>query len=116
MTNKRTAIAAMLMMLLPVAPAFPQSEISPDHFAAPPESQVSYVSPDHQAAPAAYSAELQSQEDLVEQARQEAISAGIAGDGAAAYISAYRDQVSALEGLRAKLEKNGRVLSASARQ
>jgi hypothetical protein len=115
MKTKRTAIAAMLMMLMPAAPAFPQAEVSPDHFADAPEAQVSYVSPDHQAAPQAYSRELQAQADVVEDARQEAISAGIVGDGAGSYIDEYRNQVSALEGLRAKLEKNGRALSASAR-
>ena len=115
MKTKRTAIAAMLLMLMPAAPAFPQAEVSPDHFAAPPEAQVSYVSPDHQAAPQAYSAELEAQENLVEDARQEAISAGIVGDGAGSYIDAYREQVSALEGLRAKLQTSGTALSASAR-
>jgi hypothetical protein len=110
MSNKRTAIAAMLLMLMPALPALPQAEVNPDHFADPPDAQVSYVSPDRLAAEA-YSAELQSQENLVEETRQEAISAGIEGDGAASYITEYREQMSELSELRAKLESNERVVA-----
>jgi hypothetical protein len=111
MTHKRTAMAAMLLMLMPAAPAFPQAEVNPDHFADPPEAQVSMAAPDLGGAAEAYSAELQAQENVVEETRQAAISAGIQGDGAGSYISEYQNQMSQLTELRAKLKSSDKMLA-----
>lgn len=105
----------MLLMLMPAAPAFPQAEVSPDHFADPPDAQVSMMSADTNEPAEAYSAELQAQENLVEQTRDEAISAGILGDGAGSYISEYQSQMSELTELRAKLKSSDKVLASTAR-
>jgi hypothetical protein len=46
---------------------------------------------------------LQAKREQVESARQEAISAGIEGDGAGPFIDEYREQQMALEALQAAL-------------
>jgi hypothetical protein len=50
-----------------------------------------------------YEQQLRVKSETVEQARQEAISAGIQGDGAGSYIDAYRRQQMELEALQAAL-------------
>ncbi len=102
MSTRKTAVAALCLMLLPIAPAFPQAEVNPDHFPDAADAQVVQLRSDL-LEPQAYSSELQAQEDQVEEARQAAISAGMQGDGAAMYIDEYRDQANQLEQLRAKL-------------
>jgi hypothetical protein len=111
MSNKRTATAALLLTLMPAMPALPQAEIDPDHFPDPPDAPVSMVKTEGSQQADARSAELQSQENLAEETRQEAISAGIQGDGAASYISEYRNQVNEVDTLRAKLNMGKRVLT-----
>ncbi len=102
MSTKKTAVAALCLMLLPTAPAFPQAEVNPDHFPDATDAQVVQLRSDL-LEPQAYSSELQAQEDQVEEARQAAISAGIQGDGAGTYVDAYRDQLAELNQLKAKL-------------
>ena len=111
MSNERTAIAALLMTLMPAMPAWPQAEINPDHFPDPPDAQESMIKTDGSQQADARSAELQSKENLAEEMRQEAISVGIQGDGAASYISEYRNQLNELDTLRAKLNSGKRVLA-----
>jgi hypothetical protein len=50
-----------------------------------------------------YTQQLRVKSEIVEQARQEAISAGILGDGAGPWIDTYRQQRTELEQLQAAL-------------
>jgi hypothetical protein len=103
MSNKKIAVATLTLMIISFVPAFPQAEINPDHFPDPSDAQVVTLQQDREQAVALDAAKLKAQESVVEEARQEAISAGILGDGAASYLDAYYDQVNQLEMLRAKL-------------
>ena len=103
----KTAAQSVLLLAACIA-AVAQSEIAPDHF------------PD-QASPVAFASRqeaqirplqtrledyenlLRAKQEQVEDARQEAISAGIQGDGAAPFIDAYRQQQAEMETLQAAL-------------
>jgi hypothetical protein len=114
MSNKKIAVATLILMLVSFVPAFPQAEINPDHFPDPSDAQVETVQSDREQAVDVNAARLAAQESVVEEARQEAISAGIQGDGAASYLDAYDDQVTQLEMMRAKLHlpsASGHVLA-----
>jgi hypothetical protein len=101
-------VAQSLLLLAACVTAVAQSEIAPDHFpdqAAPvafaprQEAQVRPL----QTRLEDYQQQLRVKSEMVENARQEAISAGIVGDGAGPFIEAYREQQVELEALEAAL-------------
>ena len=103
----KTAAQSLLLLAACLA-AVAQSEIAPDHFpdqASPvafaprQEAQVRPV----QTRLEDYEKLLRAKEEQVEDARQEAISAGIVGDGAGPFIDAYQQQQAELEALQASL-------------
>jgi hypothetical protein len=103
----KTAAQSLLLLAACLA-AGAQSEIAPDHFpdeAAPVASaprQEAQVKP-VQTRLDDYQQQLQVKSEMVENARQEAISAGIVGDGAGPFIDAYRQQQAELEALQTAL-------------
>jgi hypothetical protein len=103
----KTAAQSLLLLAACLA-AVAQSEIVPDHFpdrAAPVASaprQEAQVRP-LQTRLEDYENLLREKVELVENARQEAISAGIVGDGAGPFIDSYRQQQMELEALQAAL-------------
>jgi hypothetical protein len=103
----KTAAQSVLLLAACLA-AVAQSEIAPDHF--PDEPSPVAFAPRQQAQVQPVQKRLEDYENLlrakmeqVENARQEAISAGIMGDGAAPFIDAYRQQQIELEALQASL-------------
>ncbi len=106
-TTFKTAAQSMMLLAACLA-AFAQSEIAPDHF---PDQAVLVASAPRQEAQVRplqtqledYENLLQAKREQVESARQEAISVGIAGDGAASFIDFYQQQQMELEALQASL-------------
>ncbi len=101
-------VAQSLLMLAACLAAVAQSEIAPDHF---PDQAVLVASAPQQEAQVRpvqtrledYEKLLQAKREQVENARQEAVSAGIQGDGAAPFIDFYQQQQMELEALQASL-------------
>jgi len=106
-TTFKTAAQSMMLLAACVA-AVAQSEIAPDHF---PDQAVLVASAPRQEAQVRplqtrledYEKLLQAKREQVENARQEAISAGIQGDGAGSSIDFYQQQQMELEALQAAL-------------
>ena len=106
-TTYKTAAQSLLLLAACLA-AVAQSEIAPDHF--PDQASPVALAPRQQAQlrPVQtrlddYENLLQAKREQVENARQEAISAGIVGDGAGSFIDEYRQQQMELEALQAAL-------------
>jgi hypothetical protein len=105
---KITHKAAALFSLAALLPAAAQMEINPDHFT---EQTASIAFLSQQVADVgslqekvkAYQDQLRVEFELVENLRQDAISAGIQGDGAQAYIDVYRDEQLNAERMRVTL-------------
>jgi uncharacterized protein YukE len=100
--------AQSLLLLAACLTAVAQSEIAPDHF--PDQASPAAVAPRQEAQVRPLQTRLEDYENLlrakqeqVENARQDAISAGIEGDGAGSFIDAYRQQQTELEALQAAL-------------
>lgn len=99
--------------LAAIQPAVAQFEVSPDHFDSSPVAQTpQYARAEHklkesiaeeQALLDRYAAQLAAKAQQVETLREEAISAGICGDGGAMYIAAFRTEQQALQDLNASL-------------
>jgi chromosome segregation ATPase len=89
----------LLFILLLMAPASAQFEVSPDHLENE-KSQAAAASPaelqaqikEAQAHLLDYQAQLKAKSESMEEARQQAISAGIQGDGAGVYLDACEQQ------------------------
>ena len=105
---KITHKAAVLFSLAAFLPAAAQMEINPDHLttqsssialASQPGAEVGAL----QQKVSAYEEQLRVEFELVENLLQEAISAGIQGDGAQAYIDLYRDELVKAERMQAAL-------------
>ena len=103
----KTAAQSLLLLAACLA-AVAQSEIAPDHF--PDQAAPVAIAPCQGAQVQPLQTQLEDYENLlrekaeqVENARQEAISAGIQGDGAGPFIDAYREQQVELEALQAAL-------------
>jgi len=103
----KTAAQSLLLLAACVA-AVAQSEIAPDHF--PDQAAPVAAAPRQEAQIRPLQTRLEDYENLlrakaeqVENARQEAISAGIVGDGAGSFIDAYQQQQAELEALQAAL-------------
>ena len=101
-------VAQSLLILAACLAAVAQSEIAPDHF--PDEASPVASAPRLEAQVRPVQTRLENYENLlqakrqqVENARQEAISAGIQGDGAGPFIDAYQQQQMELETLQAAL-------------
>ena len=106
-TTYKTA-AQSLLLLAACLTAVAQSEIAPDHF--PDEPSPVTVAPRQgaQLRPVQtrledYENRLRAKLEQVENARQDAISAGIVGDGAGPFIDFCREQQMELEALQAAL-------------
>jgi uncharacterized protein YukE len=101
-------VAQSLLLLAACVTAVAQREITPDHFpyqAAPVDlasRQDAQVRP-LQSRLEKYEGLLRTKLEHVENARQEAISAGIQGDGAGSFIDFYRQQQAEMEALQAAL-------------
>jgi uncharacterized protein YukE len=100
--------AQSLLLLAACLTAVAQSEIAPDHF--PDEAATVASAPRQQAQVRPVQTRLEDYEKLlqakrqqVENARQEAVSAGIQGDGAEPFIEAYQQKQMELEALQAAL-------------
>ena len=116
-------IAAQSLLLLAACfTAVAQSEIAPDHFPDEPSSVASAPRQEAQLQPVQtrledYENLLQAKKEQVENARQEASSAGIQGDGAEPFIEAYLQQQMELEALQAaltpKIDQARAVIAAS---
>ncbi len=112
MTNKKTALAALCLMLLPAVPALPQADINPDHFSDAQAVQVAITVTPEISQPDANSAELDAMAAQVEAAREEAVSAGISlGDGAGSAIDAYRAKEQEFEQFKARRNTTHPVLA-----
>jgi hypothetical protein len=103
----KTAAQSLLLLAACLA-AVAQSEITPDHF--PDQASPVAFAPRQEAQVQPVQTRLEDYEKLlrakleqVESARQDAISAGIVGDGAEPFIDAYRQQQMELEVLQAAL-------------
>jgi Skp family chaperone for outer membrane proteins len=103
----KTAAQSLLLLAACLA-AVAQSEINPDHF--PDQAGPVAFAPRQEAQLRPlqtrledYEKLLQAKQEQVENARQEAISAGIVGDGAGPFIEFYRQQQTELEALQAAL-------------
>lgn len=106
-TTYKTA-AQSLLLLAACLTAVAQSEIAPDHFPDQDSPAVSAPRQEAQLKPVQtrledYENLLRAKQEKVENARQEAISAGIQGDGAEPFIEAYQQQQMELETLQAAL-------------
>ena len=99
--------AESLLFLAACLPAAAQVSVNPNHrsdgssqsSASTQEPQVEALQPQLKS----YEQQLQAKAEQVENARQEAISAGIQGDGAGPFIDAYRQEQKELEVLQAAL-------------
>jgi len=99
--------------LATIQPAAAQFEVSPDHFDSRPIAQTPQSAraqqklqetiAEEQAMLDKYAGQLAAKAQLVEDLRQEAISAGISGDGAAMYIPSLRTGQQELQALKASL-------------
>jgi hypothetical protein len=105
---KATYKVAALFSLAAFLSAAAQMEVNPRHDsehsasvvqASQPEAEISTLRQNLEG----YEQQLRAKFELVEEARQEAISAGIQGDGAQAYIDAYRREQREADSLRAAL-------------
>ena len=117
----KTAAQSVLLLAACLA-AVAQSEIDPDHF---PDQDAPVVSAPRQEAQLRpvqsrledYENLLRTKQEQVENARQEAVSAGIQGDGAGPFIDMHRQQQMELEALQAaltpKIEQARAVIAAS---
>jgi len=89
---------SLVVLALLAEPAWAQFEVSPDHFesdqdsksASAHETELQIQISDLQDQIGSYLANIQAKSEMVEEARQAAISAGIQGDGAGSYIESYR--------------------------
>lgn len=102
------SVAQSLLLLAACLTAVAQSEINPDHF--PDEASPVALTPRQEAQLRPVQTRLEEYENLlrakleqVENARQEAISAGIVGDGAESFIDFYQQEQMELEALQAAL-------------
>jgi hypothetical protein len=112
MTNKKIALAALCLMVLAAALTLLQATTNPDHSSGPSAEQVPATQTAESSQPDLESARLASMEKEVEEARGEAISAGITlGDGAGPYIDNYRAQLRALEQAKARLNTSHTILT-----
>lgn len=106
-TTYKTAAQSLLLLAACLA-AVAQSEIAPDHFPDQASPVALALRQQAQLRPVQtrlddYENLLQAKREQVENARQEAISAGIVGDGAGSFIDEYRQQQMELEALQAAL-------------
>ncbi len=106
-TTYKTAAQSLLLLAACIA-AGAQSEIAPDHFPDQPSPASFTPRQEAQVRPVQtrledYENLLQAKREQVESARQEAISAGIQGDGAGPFIDYYRQKQMELEALQAAL-------------
>ncbi len=101
-----------LLMLAAALPASAQFEVAPDHFtgdrdaiadSTPAADQLRDKIAEQQAKLQACKATLAAREEKVEELRQEAVSAGIQGDGAGPQISAYLGEKHDVEVLRSAI-------------
>lgn len=128
MTGKHVKFTVPAVMLLGlVLPASAQFEISPDHYEEQ-DSKMASTSPaalqaqikELQSRLQGYAAQLKAKSKSVEEARQEAIAAGIQGDGAGSYLEAYEQQRKELEllqeSLSAKIEEAQNTINGSQAQ
>jgi hypothetical protein len=104
----RYKTAAQSLLLAACLAAVAQNKITPNH--SPDQAAPVAVAPRQEAQLRVLRSQLEDYEKLlrekqkqVENARQEAISAGIVGDGAGPYIDACREQQMELEALQAAL-------------
>jgi hypothetical protein len=94
-----------LLLLAACLPAAAQAGVNPNHSspaqisASAPESQIRTL----KALLEGYQRQLEAKADLVERSRQEAISAGVVGDGAGPIIDAYRQELEEMEALQTAL-------------
>jgi hypothetical protein len=96
---------SLLVLSLLAVLAWAQFEVSPDHFESDQDSKTDSAHQtelqgqirDLQAQIVSYQTRIQAKSEMVEDARQEAVSAGIQGDGAGTYLEAYRLQQDQLE-------------------
>jgi hypothetical protein len=97
----------LILVVLFASFAWAQMEIDPDHY--PDESSPTRSEHDLkllaqiqilQARIEGYEAQLRAKAEMMEEARQEAISAGIQGDGAGTYVEVYRQQQKEFDSLR----------------
>lgn len=103
MTNKKTVLAANCLVVLAIALAL-GATINPYHSSDSSAARVPATASAESAQPDLDSARLDSMANQVEEARQEAISAGISlGDGAGPYIDNYRAQLHELERAKTRL-------------
>jgi hypothetical protein len=103
-------IAALSMLTLASATRMmAQAEVNPDHF--PDEATPAVTVPaniqaeieQQRAFVASYETQLRMKSGVVEESRNEAISAGLQGDGAAMFIDAYRANQEQFDALRESL-------------
>jgi hypothetical protein len=102
---------SLLVLSLLAVPAWAQFEVSPDHFDSDQDSKTASAHQtelqgqvrDLQAQIVSNQARIRAKSEMVEDARQEAVSAGIQGDGAGTYLEAYRLQQDQLEPLQQSL-------------
>ena len=107
MTITSMTAAQSLLFLAACLPAAAQVSVNPNHSsdgnsqssASTQQTQVEALQPQLKS----YEQQLQAKVEQVENARQEAISAGIQGDGAGPFIDAYRQEQKELEVLQASL-------------
>ena len=103
-----TTAAQGLLLLAACLPAAAQAEINPDHSSDETPVQISAAAQEPQiqtlqAQLEACQGELAAKAARVEEARKEAVSAGIQGDGAATFIDAYQQEQKEMEVLLAAL-------------
>jgi hypothetical protein len=109
----RLIVIFSVTALAVIQPAVAQFEVSPDHFdnpasapspqAARAEQKLKQSITDEQAALDNYAGQLAAKAQQVEDLRQEAIAAGINGDGADVFIASYHNGEQELNSLRASL-------------
>jgi|GEM_PF-1539294 hypothetical protein len=109
----RLIVIFSVTALAVIQPAVAQFEVSPDHFdnpanapspqAARAEQKLKQSIADEQAALDNYAGQLATKAQQVEDLRQEAIAAGINGDGADAFVSSFRNGEQELCSLQASL-------------
>lgn len=105
---KNAAVALCFVSWTAAPSAMAQFEVAPDHFdnpvtpapaLAPTKTELSAQITSQRGRPDALRAQLKKKAERVEELRQEAISAGIQGDGASGYIDAYRQEKKELDRL-----------------
>jgi hypothetical protein len=112
MTNTKTALAALCLVVLAAALTLQRAPINPDHSFDPSSAQAPATTSAESSQPDLDSARLDSMEKEVEEASQEAISAGISlGDGAGPYMDYYLAQLHELEQAKARLNASHTILT-----